>query len=175
MQNPHISTTTSWWLKLNTKSLAMYASPDNKVHGANMGPTWVLSAPDGPHVGPMNLVLRVFALVHVRAAHIQCGNRINGIEMLFTQVSIRRRHRLQNISTLQLLDPNICVIQMTLGHQQNNADYMVYIIFLILSAALYYFIVLLWPGGINEKLPRRSPQKLLDLTHRGWSKNILCW
>ena len=26
--------------------------PDSKVHGANMGPTWVLLAPDGPHVGP---------------------------------------------------------------------------------------------------------------------------
>ena len=32
---------------------------DSKVHGANMGPTWVLSAPDGPHVGPMNLAIRV--------------------------------------------------------------------------------------------------------------------
>ena len=32
--------------------------PDSKVHGANMGPTWVLSAPDGPHVGPMNLAVR---------------------------------------------------------------------------------------------------------------------
>ena len=32
--------------------------PDNKFHGANMGPTWVLSAPDGPHVGPMNLAIR---------------------------------------------------------------------------------------------------------------------
>ena len=30
---------------------------DSKVHGANMGPTWVLSAPDGPHVGPMNLAI----------------------------------------------------------------------------------------------------------------------
>ena len=30
---------------------------DNKVHGANMGPTWVLSAPDGPHVGTMNLAI----------------------------------------------------------------------------------------------------------------------
>ena len=28
-------------------------NPDNKVHGANMGPTWVLSAPDGPQMGPM--------------------------------------------------------------------------------------------------------------------------
>ena len=33
--------------------------PDSKVHGANMGPTWVLSALDGPHVGPMNLAIRV--------------------------------------------------------------------------------------------------------------------
>ena len=32
--------------------------PDSQVHGANMGPTWVLSAPDGPHVGPMNLAIR---------------------------------------------------------------------------------------------------------------------
>ena len=29
--------------------------PDSKAHGANMGPTWVLSSPGGPHVGPMNL------------------------------------------------------------------------------------------------------------------------
>ena len=29
-------------------------SPDSNVHGADMRPTWVLSAPDGPHVGPMN-------------------------------------------------------------------------------------------------------------------------
>ena len=33
-------------------------NPDNKVHGANMGPTWVLSVPDGPHIGPMNLAIR---------------------------------------------------------------------------------------------------------------------
>ena len=35
--------------------LEVHPPPDNKVHGANMGPTWVLSAPDGPHVGHMNL------------------------------------------------------------------------------------------------------------------------
>ena len=38
------------WLKAS--------DPDSKVYGANMGPTWVLSAPDGPHVGPMNLAIR---------------------------------------------------------------------------------------------------------------------
>ena len=32
--------------------------PDNKVHGAYIGPTWVLSAPDGPPVCPMNLAIR---------------------------------------------------------------------------------------------------------------------
>ena len=37
-------------------------TPDSKVHGANMGPTWVLSAPDGHHVGPMNLAIRVNSL-----------------------------------------------------------------------------------------------------------------
>ena len=29
--------------------------PDDKVHGANMGPTWALV---GPHVGPINLAIR---------------------------------------------------------------------------------------------------------------------
>ena len=33
--------------------------PDSMVHGANMGPTWVLSAPDRPNVGPMSLAIRV--------------------------------------------------------------------------------------------------------------------
>ena len=33
--------------------------PDSKVHGAYMGPSWVLSAPNGPHVCPSNLAIRV--------------------------------------------------------------------------------------------------------------------
>ena len=33
--------------------------PDNKIHGANIRPTWVLSAPGGSHVSPMNLAIRV--------------------------------------------------------------------------------------------------------------------
>ena len=32
-------------------------TPDDKIYGTNMGPTWVLSAPDGPHVDPMNLAI----------------------------------------------------------------------------------------------------------------------
>ena len=38
--------------------------PDSKVHGANMGPTRVLSAPDGPHVGPMSLAIRGVVPLH---------------------------------------------------------------------------------------------------------------
>ena len=30
---------------------------DSKVRGANMGPTWVLPAPEEPHIDPMNLVI----------------------------------------------------------------------------------------------------------------------
>ena len=31
--------------------------PWKQVYGANMGPTWVLSAPGGPHVGHVNLAI----------------------------------------------------------------------------------------------------------------------
>ena len=31
-------------------------NPDGKVHGANMGPTWVLSASYGPILAPWNLL-----------------------------------------------------------------------------------------------------------------------
>ena len=37
-------------------------NPDSKDHGANMGPTWVLSAPVGPHVGPVNLAIKEDAM-----------------------------------------------------------------------------------------------------------------
>ena len=37
-------------------------SPDNKVHETNMGPIWGRQDPGGPHVGPMNLAIRV--IVH---------------------------------------------------------------------------------------------------------------
>ena len=48
-------------LKMREVKLQMY--PDSKVHGDIMGPTWVLLAPDGPHVGPMNLAIRVLVIL----------------------------------------------------------------------------------------------------------------
>ena len=41
-------------------SLVINDFPDCKVHGANMGHTWVMWAPCGPHVDPTNLAIRVW-------------------------------------------------------------------------------------------------------------------
>ena len=35
---------------------------ESKVHEAKMATTWVLSAPDGPRVGPMNLAINDMGL-----------------------------------------------------------------------------------------------------------------
>ena len=40
----------------------MEVNPDSKVHGANMGPTWVLSAPGGPHGGLINLAIKGYIM-----------------------------------------------------------------------------------------------------------------
>ena len=50
-----------YWLHNKVGDIAIHCStPDSKVHGANMGPTWVLSAPGGPHEGLMNFALWVY-------------------------------------------------------------------------------------------------------------------
>ena len=48
------------WSAMNVMHLCVITCniPDSKVHGANMGPTWVLSALDGSHISPMNLAIR---------------------------------------------------------------------------------------------------------------------
>ena len=49
------------WITSNTDNVgdsdSSHTNPDSKVRGANVEPTWVISAPDGPHVGPMNLAI----------------------------------------------------------------------------------------------------------------------
>ena len=41
-----------WWIP------SIKGTPESNVHAANMGPTWVLSAPGGPHVDRMSLAIR---------------------------------------------------------------------------------------------------------------------
>ena len=59
-------------LNLYFELAAGYDLPDSKVHGANMGPTWVLSAPDGPHVGLMNLAIRVIMQAYGSQNYRRC-------------------------------------------------------------------------------------------------------
>ena len=47
-------------LSTGFQEISRVTLPDSKVHGANVGPIWVLSAPDGPHVGPTNLAIGVY-------------------------------------------------------------------------------------------------------------------
>ena len=69
------------------------AYPDSKVHGANMGPTWVLSAPDGPHFGPMNLAIRVALLVPVKA---QVESQLSDMYSLRMLPFLTRQHLIKN-------------------------------------------------------------------------------
>ena len=57
---------------------------DSKIHGANMGPTWVLSAPDGPHVGPMNLAIREYT-------YNQAAGQINAASPVLLHCNIFER------------------------------------------------------------------------------------
>ena len=46
------------WLKDSVAVSRWVGNPDSKCCVANMGPTWVLAAPGGPHFGPMNVAIR---------------------------------------------------------------------------------------------------------------------
>ena len=48
------------------QSVENHQYPDSKFHVANMGPTWGRQDPGGPHVGLMNLVIRVRTWQHCR-------------------------------------------------------------------------------------------------------------
>ena len=83
------------WMSPNISS---DINPDSKVPGPNMGPAWDLSAPDGPHVGPMNIAFRavsaikyaqrfafvlsifmVYTPIYYRVASVVWGKRCNRI------------------------------------------------------------------------------------------------
>ena len=58
--------------------------PESKVYGANMGPTWVLSAPDGSHVGPLNFAIRdvlhiLPCLYDIMNVNVNCSGSPTGI------------------------------------------------------------------------------------------------
>ena len=58
-----LSVVDAFFRPLGISSPVCDSYPDSKVHGANMGPIWVLSAPDGPHDALMNLAIWVVSAV----------------------------------------------------------------------------------------------------------------
>ena len=60
---------------MHIQNSRLVITPDSKVHGSYMGPTWVLSAPDGPHVGPMNLAIRDYIIRSPRTWRYWATNR----------------------------------------------------------------------------------------------------
>ena len=55
---PHVTLFTHRTRLEKKPLLCIRAYPDGIVHGANMGPTWAQSAPDGPRVGPMKHAIK---------------------------------------------------------------------------------------------------------------------
>ena len=77
--------------------------PDSKARGANMGPTWVLSAPDGPHVGPMNLAIRDIAVSLSHPVEIRPGaNSLSGEPDYFGRNKISSGGDLSHYSSASL-------------------------------------------------------------------------
>ena len=58
--------------------------PKSQVHGTNMGPTWVLSATCGPHVGPINLVIGVCCCSNIRSHQVPV--------LVTTQMGSKQKH-----------------------------------------------------------------------------------
>ena len=84
----------SLWKLTGEYSRVVETDPDSTVHGANMGPTWVLSAPAWPHLGPISLAFRGyadFAYSRKMTARTMSGsgrNRMMIITMIITIICI---------------------------------------------------------------------------------------
>ena len=48
--------------------------PDNKVHGANMGPIWGRQDPGGSHVGPMNFAIWIYHGINSTGSWLETYN-----------------------------------------------------------------------------------------------------
>ena len=106
-------------LKLLKKYVCMWYSwveqdisfqfPDSKFHGANMGPTWVLSAPGGPHVGLMNLAIWVinqpfsFTKCLFRPSSHNTNSGICSVHVVFGLDRARQIHFFYHLQFLKIM------------------------------------------------------------------------
>ena len=93
-----------------------YIIPDSKVHGNHIGPTWVMSAPDGPHVGPMNLAIRVYmfvkSLASAKGYPLKYTLGVDQIKGLFVQL------RVLGATTQRILSSEFDKYSMHRNHEQ---------------------------------------------------------
>ena len=96
-------------------------SSDNKIHGANMGLTWVLPAPDGPNVGPMNLAIWVTMLYYV---FILCVQKRREWHIFVT--SLKEKHcqdtPVWRLSRTEMLLPNHHINSLTPACHNTDAQ-----------------------------------------------------
>ena len=115
-------------IALTSSARASYGVPDSKVHGANMGPTWVLSAPDGPHVGLINLAIwgvsceyfgKIMTLLYPRPTKLEGG--YTGFTLSVcpsVRPSVCRRHGFRSISQVCFgisITNFICMLMVAIG------------------------------------------------------------
>ena len=102
---------------------------DSDVHGANMGPTWVLAAPDWPHVGPMNLAT-VYPKKYARGfcfAVLCCGYTLTDfpISIRLTSLALWQSNDCPSASkaTLMNMDKYFMWIHYERLHNHNKAKH----------------------------------------------------
>ena len=139
--------------------ICCYKYPDSKVHGANMGPTWVLSVPDGPHVGPRNLAIRVAWLME--AVGMSCYMSLNFdwswpvYTVTLTVIWASERHGVSNCQQLdyvqqlvRLITKIILKLCITKICERNPpvTDPLWRMLFRVMTSSYYYES----PGGIGN-------------------------
>ena len=75
--------------------------PDSKVHGTNMGPTWVLSSPGEPHDGHMDLVSGEALTVVPCTPCSSCWVSDQGVILLSTDTHSRPFYHYLSVFCLQ--------------------------------------------------------------------------
>ena len=106
-----------------------------------MGPTWVLSAPDGPHVGPMSLAIRVVIAIILTSCHV--------IKSLKPEMTFKEAQYLELVLVTRRKDRNSSSRNGGMPH-----------CFLLITIHIYVYSV----GWINQQ--RWSP---LWITVLNWS------
>ena len=135
-------------------------SPDSKVHGANMGPTWALSVPDGLHVVPMNLAIREASVDHSYARNQGISSR--GIDLLI------------------ILSENVCISATTLKPSQPAVPNAARWFFVCIYIYIYIWLTgtltcIMWSRNASiceiQRLVLSQWNIWLAWLHNNWSHN----